>query len=366
MGQRIEMKYCSVAACLLLLLGTSWPSVVTAQEQPTSAPEKAAAIALADQGWAHYKAGRYAEAINAFREAEQRIHAPTFLLMVARCYVQMGRLLEARAVYQHIVDEKLAPGAPPEFVAAQADARKELAAMQMRIPTVEIVEAGTLPETLKLTLDGLPIDLSVPVQRDPGNHTLVVLVPGHRPLTKVIGMGEGAKERVELDQAAIDALPTVERPAAERTPSPGVSVRAAQSLSSAPTTPRDDVRTAVLVGGGIAAGASVAAGVVLTVLANGQAGDAEKLRQELVTEGDGFALCPDINSSKCAKLKDTVFTKVDLTNSAFWSFVAGGTIGVGTLVYGLVTMKPTESRPAVQVVPLVGMGASGLLVSGTF
>ncbi|WP_438027956.1 hypothetical protein [Sorangium sp. So ce233] len=122
----------------------------------------------------------------------------------------------------------------------------------------------------------------------------------------------------------------------------------------------------MLVGSGIAAGAGVAAGVVLTVLANGRAGDAEKLRQELLAEGDGLALCPDLNPLKCAELKETVLAKVDLTNAAFWSFVAGGAIGAGTLVYGLVTMKPSESRSTVQEVPLLGAGASGLLVSGKF
>ncbi|WP_438027957.1 hypothetical protein [Sorangium sp. So ce233] len=71
------MKPRWVSACLLLL-GTFWFSSVAAQERKPSAQEKAAAIALADEGLEHYDAGQYAEALVAFREAEQKIHAPTF------------------------------------------------------------------------------------------------------------------------------------------------------------------------------------------------------------------------------------------------------------------------------------------------
>lgn len=359
------MEHRSAAVCLLLL-GTLCSQAAMAQQEQPSAQEKAAAIALADKGLEHYEAGRYTEALTAFGEAEQKIHAPTFLLMVARCYVQMGRLVDAHAAYQRIVEEKLGRSAPPEFVAAQADAKSEIATLQSRIPTVEIVGAGTLPEALELTLDERAIFLSVPVPRDPGDHTLVVRAPGYHPLTKTIRLVVGAKERIEISRAAFIPLSTAEQPKTGRVPSPSVSGLSAPSLSSVSIPPLDNVRTAVLVGGWIAAGSGLAAGVVFTLLANGRAGDAEGLRQELIAESNGYAQCPDLNPLKCAELKDTVLTKVDLSNAAFWSFVAGGAIGAGTLVYGLVTMRPTESRPIVQVVPLLGTGASGLLVNGTF
>jgi hypothetical protein len=51
---------------------------------------------------------------------------------------------------------------------------------------------------------------------------MVLHAPGRGPLTRTIRLVEGARERIELDQAAIDAMPTVERLAAERTPSPSV------------------------------------------------------------------------------------------------------------------------------------------------
>jgi pentatricopeptide repeat protein len=331
-----------------------------------SAQSKAAAVALAELGWAHYEADRYTEALQAFRDAEAKAHAPPFLLMVARCYVKLGRFLEARDTYRLVVDEKLAPGTPPAFADAKASAKKELAELEVRTPTVEVTVTGTVPAGLDLTLDGLSIQLSTPVQRDPGAHTLVVRIPGRRPLIKAVPLTEGTRERVELDQAAIDALPTVERPAAESMPSPSGSDRAVPSISSTSTTPRDNMRRAVLLGGGIAAGGVVAAGVVLTVLANGRASDAIRLRAEVVAEDQEQIKCPTVNPQKCSDLSDAVDARVTLSNSALWSFVAGGAVGVGTLIYGLVTMESVASGRGVQVTPLWGPQTVGISASGSF
>ncbi|KYF53704.1 hypothetical protein BE08_12830 [Sorangium cellulosum] len=351
------------------MLCASSAAAQTTQASPQQ--DRAVAVALAERGWKHYEAHRYTEALRAFREAEAKAHAPAFLLMAARCHVNMGDLLDARAAYQLVVDEKLAPGAPPEFAEAKADAREELAALEPRIPTVEVAVTGAAPGKLDVTLDGERIALSTPVQRNPGHHPLVVRVAGRNPLVRTIWLVEGARERIELDQAALDALPPAELSegqAGQHGPRPhATQVRlAAGGSSEADGWLNPGRRTAALFIGGAAAGLGLAAGGILTLLANERASDAERLRQELVAEGDGFAQCPDLNPVKCAELKDTVLAKVDLTNAAFWSFVAGGAIGAGTLVYGLVTMRPTESRPTVQVVPLLGTGASGLLVSGTF
>ncbi|MGK4006746.1 hypothetical protein WMF31_29260 [Sorangium sp. So ce1036] len=364
------MGYRSVAACLVLF-GTllAWP--VAAQGQQTSAQTKAAAVARADEGWAHYEAGRYTDALQAFREAEATIHAPPFLLMVARCYAKLGRLLDARAAYQLILDEKLAPDAPPAFREAQATAKVEQAAVELRIPTVELVTTGDVRLSLEATLDGLPVALSTPVQRDPGEYTVVVRAPGRRPLTKKVRLIEGARERIELDQATIDALPAVTPPGSEAGPQPprlgpaearGSADGARHAMGWLDT----DRRTAVLIGGGAAAGLGLAAGALCTVLANDRASDAERLRNELIAQGHGFALCPGIDPSKCAELKDAAMAKVDLTNVAFWSFVAGGAVGVGTLVYGLMTMSSAESSSSVQVTPLLGTEAAGVSFRGQF
>ncbi|WP_437837496.1 tetratricopeptide repeat protein [Sorangium sp. So ce1153] len=360
--------------CLLigaLSLGVLAATPAAAEEKVPTPQAKAAARSFADEGWNLYTAGRYEEALKAFREADAKVHAPTFLLMVARCYVKLGRLLDARAAYQIILDEKLAASAPPAFTEAQVTARKELADLELRIPTVEVAIKGAVQEVREVTLDGLPIPLSTPVQRDPGEHTLVVHVSGRRPLTKRIRLQEEARERVELDQAAVDALPRtgrLEPESGHRSAGPG-QVQGGRSTDGTSGTAgwfNPDRRTAVLIGGGAAAGLGLAAGAVCTMLANGRASDAARLKAELVNERDGSASCPGADPARCAQLKDATLAKVELSNAAFWSFVAGGAIGVGTLAYGIVTMRPAAPTPSIRLTPLLDRDTAGLSLAGKF
>ncbi|WP_437985234.1 hypothetical protein [Sorangium sp. So ce117] len=373
MSKSAAMNHRSAAASLLLL-GVLCTSPAAAQDAPALAQNKAAAVALAEQGWAHYEAQRYAEALLAFRQAEAKAHAPPFLLMVARCYVKLGRFLEARDVYRLVVDEKLAPGAPSAFAEAKASATKELAELEARTPTVEITVTGTVPAGLELTLDGLPVQLDTPVQRDPGDHTLVVRTPGRRPLTKTVHLTEGAREHVELDQAAIGALPIAERPEGKRGPAPDVKGRPHASASPAARTPRGnfqtpiELRTPLLVAGGVVAGAGIVTGVVFAVLTGNRADHAEEVRNELSTRWNGERRCPDGDVAKCRDLKDAVLDEIHFSNIAFGSLVTGGAIGVGTLVYGLVTKASEPPKPGqgTRVTPLIGPGTAGVSLSGRF
>ncbi|WP_437757936.1 tetratricopeptide repeat protein [Sorangium sp. So ce1389] len=365
------MSYGSVGF-YLLLAGTLCASSARAQTTQTSPQQdKAVAVALAERGWDHYEAHRYTEALRAFHEAEARAHAPAFLLMVARCNVKLGRLLDARAAYQLIVDEKLAPGAPPEFAEAKTDAKKELAALEPRVPTVEVAITGAAPGAVNVTLDGEQIALSAPVQRDPGHHPLVIRVRGRSPLVRTIWLVEGARERIEIDEAEIKDQPATARPedaAGQRTTRFGITSgqKSAQNTRTMAGSMSASSRPVVLIGGSTAAGLGLATGAILTMVANGRASDARRLKAELVAEDQGNRLCPTVNPQKCADLSDAVDARVDFSNSAFWSFVAGGAVGVGTLIYGLVTMESAAPSRIVRVRPLVGPHATGLFVSGFF
>ncbi|XYI00438.1 PEGA domain-containing protein [Sorangium sp. So ce1128] len=336
-------------------------SVAVALMSPAAGAQQAATPAVAeetdaltDKARQLYEEGRQAAAAGKWADAHASFLAawaikPHYQIasnLGVTC-LKLGRNREAAEYLTRYLRE-----APATKVKERqsADASLKEALAKVASVTVQVAPAGA-----EVMVDGAIVGkapLADPVFLEPGKHDIGARLEGHEPKTRSIVATAGGRETAVLQL--------------ERTPSAEVGGRVGGSISPVPGAARDNVRTAVLVGGGIAAGAGVAAGVVLTILANGRANDAERLRQELVAEGDGFALCPDIDPSRCAELKDTVLTKVDLSNTAFWSFVAGGTIGVGTLVYGLVTMKPAESRPVVQVVPLLGTGASGLLVSGKF
>lgn len=132
----------SCAAALTVLV----PALGHAQgaPAPASAEGRERARTLANKGYALFEAGKHEEALKAFEEAERSFHAPTLMLMIARTHALLNHPAEARTVYQHILDEKLANYAPPEFFDAQEKARKELAAL----PPSDSAEApGASPST---------------------------------------------------------------------------------------------------------------------------------------------------------------------------------------------------------------------------
>ncbi|WP_437336970.1 tetratricopeptide repeat protein [Sorangium sp. So ce394] len=327
----------------LTLLATS--STALAQSSPPTAEAKLAAKALADKGWQLFNASRYEDALAAFRDAEAQVHAPPFLVMAARSCERLGRLVEARSLYQRVLDEPLAANAPRAFQQAYADAKAELAALAPRIPTVEVALAGAARGAVGLTLDGERIAPATPVEVDPGEHTLSGAVPGRPPVTRKIRLDERAKGYIVLDLAP----PPAEAPPARNTQA----------------APGGDLRKAVLIGGGVAAGVGLIAGTAFTGIALGKSSDAEELRGQIRADSVLNGRCPSTESpAVCAELSDTVDAQYSFTNVAIGSFIVGA-VGVGAVVYALVD-RPSAPDRRVQVAPLVGAGVTGLSLSGRF
>ncbi|KYF75558.1 hypothetical protein BE17_07805 [Sorangium cellulosum] len=230
----------------------------------------------------------------------------------------------------------------------RAEASLKEARAQVTAITVQVT-----PEGAEVTVDGTTVGqapLVDPVFLDPGKHDVGVKLEGYVPEARVIEATAGGTEMIRLQL--------------KRRPALSVAVRPEPLAPAAPSDSGSGARTAVIVGGGVVAGAGVAAGVVLTVLANSRASEAEKLRKTLFKEKDSLSSCLGVFEGNCRKLKDTVNSNVDLSNAAFWSFVAAGAVGAGTLVYALVTSKPAEPAPSFRVAPLLAPRAAGLSLSG--
>jgi hypothetical protein len=350
-----------MAMCALLLANLA-AAPAMAQKSPPTAQAKETALTRAKQGWALYRTGRYEEALKAFREAESRVHAPTFLLMVAHSCSKLGRLIEARSVYQIVVDEQLPADAPPAFLRAQADAKKELGAIAPRIPTVEIAVTGAAPGTARVMLDGMSVAPSSPVERDPGSHTLVAGSPGRGWLTKDIVLAEGAKARVAVDLAAGEVRVVNEedalRAAAAAAEAPRQSGEGAVSRTIPSKAKPPGGRSSAVVVGGIAATAvGVSAGAAFAV-ASFVKSDAQKQLLE-PTCGDPTH-CPGLDLHEYNRLGHA---RADLANASVWSFAAAGALGLGTIAYVLLTKKPTS--PDATATGLSVMAGPGRLVIGT-
>jgi len=218
------MRAVYIAACAAVVASAS-PRIASAQPEPQVSQEsKDAARALAEKGYELFEAGKYADAMEHFKQAEQKFHASPHLLFIARSQVKLGNLVEGREVYEKIIAERLANYAPDAFREAQADAKKEVAALRQRIPSIQLVVIGAEPDHVKVTIDGTELPsrkLHERLPANPGPHTIVGTAEGHPPVTRSVTLAESATASIELSfgaSAAPSAPPQPDQPAPDAPP----------------------------------------------------------------------------------------------------------------------------------------------------
>lgn len=127
------MKSHSLMIAPLLFALCAQSSIVHAQAADAN---RVAARALAFEANAALEKKDYATAAERFARADALVHAPTLLLGLARANVGLGKLVVAHGQYARIVREGVSPGSPAVFSRAVDDAKKELAALEPRMPAV--------------------------------------------------------------------------------------------------------------------------------------------------------------------------------------------------------------------------------------
>jgi hypothetical protein len=321
--------------------------------QPKKAELEAAkkeAVAIADNGVEAFRAEKYQDAIDAFKKADQRFHVPKFLLYVARAQAKLGKLLDAKATYQSVVDEKLAAYAPDAFFAAQTDAKKELVEVENRIPTVRIEVSG-LPEgqAPTVTIDGVGLaasDLRRPLALDPGPHAIVVTAPGRLQITRNVNLRESGLESVILEMGV--TAPPVPSVTTSSPDGAGSVTAPAQASSGAPEQPKGGGIPALTIASWSVGAAGLVAGAVMGGLAIAKHDEYNKApTKEALNQGRRFSLVADIG---------------------FGTAVAGAAVGT---IYWLVSKpagdaKAQPSKGGFFVAPAVGTAGSGAVLAGRF
>jgi len=309
------------AACLALVLAGGG---VAAQE---ASGERRIARALGEQALALFQEGRWADAYSRFAAADQQLHAPTLVLFMARCKAKLGELVNARGLYERVVREAVAPDAPEQFKSAHEEAVRELAELDVRIPSLAVVVRAAPDVEARIVLDRQPRDrgqLAKGVVVDPGTHELTVSAPGHAEQIRRVQVAERATERVEFELVRADVA---EPPAPSRGSflAPGI----------------------VLALGG----AALTTGIVTGLVAKGKVDD---LRSRC--EGNH---CPVGDQNEAGTVRT-------LTTLSTIAFVAGGVGIAAGVVLAIVrpggekVAAPTQARLDVRVAP------SGLSFSGAF
>lgn len=221
---------CSAAAAICALA----PRPVRAQ----SAADKAAARTLATDGIKLFNDRRFAEALEKLERAQALFDAPVHLLYIARCQVELGKLVEGAETYRRLARVRLPAGSTQAFEDAVAAAGPELAAVEPRVPAVTLVVAPAKLAGLELRIDGEKVSAAaVGVERpiNPGKHLVEASAPGYRPARSELQVSAGEKKRLELK------LERDERAATSAAAPRAATDRQRQEPAGAPTSAgRDD------------------------------------------------------------------------------------------------------------------------------
>ena len=174
---------------------------------------------LVNSAVADYQAGRYDQAAEKLRAASESAPVPTVALWAARTEERRGHLVAASELYRRAL--QLAPNdlwVGDAQQQAQREAENELAALEPRIPKLQVVLQGATSDEVEVEVDGVVIPpalvgLARPV--DTGTKRVVV-TRGDQVIEVNVELDEGATRR------AVVAFPADPNPVAAAT-EPGAS-----------------------------------------------------------------------------------------------------------------------------------------------
>ncbi len=161
-------------------------------------PTESERIARRDfqEGEAHFKAGRFAPALERYQAGYDELPLPGFLINIAQCHRRLGELAKARATYQKFM--MVAPDSPHlaevraliaelDKLIADLDGPKEATGQPASSPIAATSSASAGPAVLALAApvsagcDGVDTRVTGSAAHRPGSacgQALVVLVPG--------------------------------------------------------------------------------------------------------------------------------------------------------------------------------------------
>jgi hypothetical protein len=187
---------------LLLLFAAS--AMTPANEAHAETPVDAART-LGEQGVQLYNEGRYRDALELLKRAEELHHAPTLIIFMARCQDKLGKMLDARRMYQRVLDEARLEGAPAQYLKARDNAKAELEDLNVRIPRIVLSVDGPEPKQVTLELDGerIPHAEWNGVEINPGGHLIKATAEGFEPASDTVTLQSGSTTPVVLKMPAI-------------------------------------------------------------------------------------------------------------------------------------------------------------------
>jgi hypothetical protein len=322
---------------IALAVVTSAP-VVLAQSTPPTAQELETARTLYKEGKELRAAGDLRGAVEKLQAAHALGHTPVTGIELAKTYVLVGKLVEAREVALSIARLGVASDETEKSADARAEGGKLAEELRPRIPTLAVKIRGLSPgELAHVVIDGVMVPdaaITEPQKVDPGKHEVLVRV----------GEGAAAREtRASADTPEAQAIEiAVDVPPAP----PGAAL---PLPPPEPPTPGESHGTPALAK--LAFGATVAGTVV------GVVGGVMALSFESQLSGE----CP---GNRCLAGSSGAG---DLSSAHTWASVStvSFVIAGAGLVTGVIDMLVEQGRrepttDAVRISPWIGTGMAGV------
>lgn len=155
------------------------------------------ARAVFQEGLDAEKSGDPSTACSKFRVSLSLIHELGPIKKVKECDVRDGKLVAARDKVKELIAKW------PQEDELLAGFREELTALEARLAHLDVAIAKSVPAGAKVRIDGQPVEAPASgVELDPGEHELLLEVPGE-PLARTnVALAEGERRTVTLELPA--------------------------------------------------------------------------------------------------------------------------------------------------------------------
>jgi hypothetical protein len=178
---------------------------------PTAAERETARRAM-DEGRDRMHANDTQGALPAFKRAHEIMRVPTTGLALARAYLALGQLVEARDVAREVARMAPEPGEPDVYEVARERVRAIDESLKDRIASLELEIKGG--PAARITIDGAPVSTALSggaMAQNPGSHVIVVANDAGQETRSEIALAEGETKRVslELASAAVPSRPVL-------------------------------------------------------------------------------------------------------------------------------------------------------------
>jgi hypothetical protein len=345
MSNRLDVRSLRPAALAMAAAALQFTVVPAAYAQTQD--EKGVAIALFEQGRERLAHGDYEKAAADFEGASKILHTFGILYNLADCYEKLGRTASALFTWRDA--QSVASAAHKKDDEGRAAEREKALAPKISYLTLTVPQGSAL-SSLEVTRNGDIVPraawgIGIPV--DPGEQALDAHAAGYRSAHLVVVVRpDGDKQTANVPPLDPEPATPTDAAVAQAAPPPPAEVAPAHA-SHAQT-----------IAGWVAVGAGAVAGIVGIVEWRGGQGKIDD-----AVDGANAAVATRNQQAYDAASSD-LSSGVSQRTAGFVFMGIGGAVVATGVVLVLAAPRKEGAAPSASIAPMLGAGATGLVVNG--